>query len=327
MRIKDARPQGNIVTPKKSPELDSRSLLAATSTASQRHLHSGMAVGHALLVLGLPIIASLEPDGAERATARTHRKPGHTQRKLFLFLAASSNSRVPSVSLPPHLGVNVSRHVLISEQRKEAGTCTTEAAPYLKAIHDHYDEIADHDVAFFMHAHSTSWHAPVPMQQRLTEIMRSEYSMETFGAVYCFWNSNWAAMSLAKNKLTRQEVWSIAFRGTNWDSNAPSDWDAMNYPCCATFFVQGWSLRRHPKSHYRIVHHNLVSACKNASSGLFQPGDKTPGPGGRIMEGSWHIMLGNTHSVARPPDCPGPRPSAPKNHQTASRRRQGRRSA
>ena len=237
----------------------------------QRHLHSGTAGGHALLVLGLPIIASLEPDGAERATARTHRKPGHTQRKLFLFLAASSNSRVPSVSLPPHLKVNVSRHVLISEQRKEAGTCTTEAVPYLRAIQDHYDEIADHDVAFFMHAHSTSWHAPVPMQQRLTEIMRSEYSMETFGAVYCFWNSNWAAMSLAKNKLTRQEVWSIAFRGTDWDSNAPSDWDVMNYPCCATFFVQGWSLRRHPKSHYRIVHHNLVSACKNVSSGLSSP--------------------------------------------------------
>ena len=154
--------------------------------------HSGTAFGHALLVFGLPIIASLEPDGAERATA------GHTQRKLFLFLAATSNSRVPSVSLPPHLGVNVSRHVIISEQDKEAGTCTTEAAPYLEAIHDYYDEIADHDVVFFMHVHSTSWHAPVPMQQRLTEIMRSEYRMETFGAVYCFWNRKWAAMGVAK---------------------------------------------------------------------------------------------------------------------------------
>ncbi|KAL1529705.1 hypothetical protein AB1Y20_000644 [Prymnesium parvum] len=74
----------------------------------------------------------------------------------------------------------------------------------------------------------------------------------------------------------------------------------MQYPCCATFFVQGEVILRHDVSQYRQVELNLVENCKREKI-LFPP--NYPTPMARLMEGSWHLFLANITMVPPPPYC------------------------
>ena len=189
------------------------------------------------------------------------------------------------------------------------GTCTAEAVSYLRGIVEAYDQVKPKDVVFFMHAHDTSWHAPVPMQQQILRLLNNDYLYsEPFGGMYCFDNDVWAAKGLVFGPdahMPVPDLWSLMFDGTRWAQDTPSI-TGLQYPCCATFFVHGEMLLQHPPDDYRKVEQNLIKNCKRERE-LFPP--KYPTPMARLMEGSWHLMLANVSRVPPPPYCPskGPR--------------------
>ena len=83
--------------------------------------------------------------------------------------------------------------------------------------------------------------------------------------------------------------------------------DLQYYPCCSTFFVQGWVILTHERYEYARVERNLHELCNSNSSvykgtpgGLGRAGGQNAG---RIMEGSWHYLLTGALRVAKSQDC------------------------
>jgi hypothetical protein len=114
------------------------------------------------------------------------------------------------------------------------GSCTAEAVSYLRGVVQVYDSIKPTDIVVFMHAHDTSWHTPVPMQQQILRLLGLDYMYdEPFGAMYCFDNDRWAASSLVNNNnIPVPKLWSYMFANTAWEAETP-DIRSMQYPWCA----------------------------------------------------------------------------------------------
>ena len=256
-------------------------------------------------------------------------------------------------------------HVVWSVPWRDAGWCTAEALPMLRALAEHYDDILPEHLVVFAHAHRTSWHAPTPLDQALGSVLaNTTYLADTaasgVGGIYCKFASMWAAKQHAYAVANRMfepnepkphseravqaavdALWNVAFNGTGWASKPLAaavvrDDHGMSYPCCGTFFVRGANVRRHARHEYSRVATNLLRACQagqdnrssrghilyperlpartntswlqNLDCSAADPEDFVPLPpqavrAAKVMEGSWHWMLGGTTHVTPPPWC------------------------
>lgn len=234
--------------------------------------------------------------------------------RLHIFVAVASmvpRDRVPLVRLPEGCP-DALVHVMWSHGTHDEGRCMAEAGPYLRAMYEYYPLIVKNDVVFFVHAHETAWHAPQPLNERLMKLLDSSYisaDFGDFGGHACKWNAVFAASNLPLlrpiGSMTPKQLWGTAFGATPFEVNFPtpsfSSLKNMSYGCCATFFVQGWVLRQHPRMAYRIVERNLKRLCSRRRDELFA--GHYPTPAGHIMEGAWHVMLVNRSRVTPPPGC------------------------
>ena len=153
-------------------------------------------------------------------------------------------------------------------------------------IAEAYDQVKPKDVVFFMHAHDTSWHAPVPMQQQILRLLNLDYLYsEPFGGMYCFDNDVWAAKNLVFGPdahMPVPDLWSLMFDGTRWAQETPSI-TGLQYPCCVTFFVHGEMLLQHPPDDYRKVEQNLIKIASARGAVPAQVSDADGAPHGGLM--------------------------------------------
>ena len=181
-----------------------------------------------------------------------------------------------------------------------------QAVSYLRGLIFIYPHLQPGDIVAFMHAHDTSWHANKPMEEAWLELLKHNYAYsEPFGYIYCKTvNRRWAAYKLLSEKMPARTWWNLMFQGTYWQDRTP-DLSSIAYPCCSTFFVQAHVLLKHALDEYLRVKQNLIDACTaTQKKAMFPPGYPLGGkPIGRMMEGSWHLMLSNTSHVPPPPYC------------------------
>ena len=260
---------------------------------------------------------------------------------LFLTTTANDNRAAPRFCIPGFkVRVQVLRS---RPDSTNGGRCTNEAEPMLLGVHQFYEEFGHDDVLIFAHFHKTrdltGWHAPVPLQQQMEQLAltaESYFLKVSFGGVYC---QNWNDVFTVSGLDNLGERLDLVFKGTAWeglkpaaaplhhrhaagavenkkaerqphptlDLRLPLPSNALHYPCCSTFFTRGASVRRFPRADYLTVVSNMISQCTTGLLSHRQTKQEqfqySNGPAGRILEGSWHMMLGGSTKVPTPPYC------------------------
>lgn len=160
-----------------------------------------------------------------------------------------------------------------------------EAVPYLQFIYDHYYSSGKY---IFIHGHEYSWHNnnnKDSVYDVINKRMKSQqFQKDQYGTLFStlpHYRPTW------KLHPIENELFYLIYHNTSMMEYA--NLRSTHFYCCAQFFVNASLFRKRPREEYKI----FIDRLKEYSHTHI---NITKGPGfwcGRIMEYTWHLLLGH----------------------------------
>lgn len=226
-----------------------------------------------------------------------------TNQSIVMVLARLNEENVNTNDFPYVSTV----HYLSADHLHDNDDCKDESTYYLRFMVDNYDQIEPQAIYVFGHAHRTAWHYHREFTRQLAYLVERSYFVEQeYGGIFCYMNTEFPPHEFILKhygiqRLVQEEeaLWRRVFYNTSLEDSFTSVvlHPDYAYPCCGTFFVRGSAILRRRKSEYAQIIENEYNVARTET----WTHDKRVC--GRVLEGSWHVLLNQGVHIPKPPLC------------------------